>query len=77
MNGSLGLLDGITAVSPTWTDETRTRAAWGPWREDGVRGRLYVEQQSDGGPADLLTMHPVSTEVNNVRNNGPDLIAAL
>jgi putative SOS response-associated peptidase YedK len=31
----------------------------------------------DGGPADLLTMHPVSTEVNNVRNNGPDLIAAL
>jgi putative SOS response-associated peptidase YedK len=28
-------------------------------------------------PDDLLTMHPVSTEVNNVRNRGEQLIAPL
>jgi putative SOS response-associated peptidase YedK len=30
-----------------------------------------------GCPDDLLTMHAVSTDVNNVRNNRADLIAPL
>ena len=28
-------------------------------------------------PDDLLTMHPVSTEVNSVRNNGPQLLTPV
>jgi len=48
--------------------------AWGTWidREnhdiDALQGLLVP------APAELIRIHPVSTEVNNVRNNGPELI---
>jgi putative SOS response-associated peptidase YedK len=49
-------------------------SAWGSWldREDddlATLGKLLVP-----APKALLTMHPVSTEVNNVRNKGPHLV---
>jgi putative SOS response-associated peptidase YedK len=48
--------------------------AWDSWldREDddlATLGKLLVP-----APKTLLTMHPVSTEVNNVRNKGPHLV---
>jgi putative SOS response-associated peptidase YedK len=53
------------------------RSAWSDWLDPGrtdVAGvsRLLVPAASGG-----LTSHPVSTAVNNVRNNGPELTAAL
>jgi putative SOS response-associated peptidase YedK len=49
-------------------------SAWGPWLDrdnDDLEtlGRLLVP-----APPTLLTLRPVSTEVNNVRNKGPELI---
>jgi putative SOS response-associated peptidase YedK len=48
--------------------------AWDRWldrdeRDVAALGRLLVP-----APAHLLTLHPVSTEVNNPRNNGPHLV---
>jgi putative SOS response-associated peptidase YedK len=50
------------------------REAWDAWldrtNEDlELLGKLLVP-----APPQLITMHPISTEVNNVRNNGPELI---
>jgi putative SOS response-associated peptidase YedK len=48
--------------------------AWGTWLDrenhdiDALQGLLVP------APAELIRIHPVSTEVNNVRNNGPELI---
>ncbi len=46
---------------------------WGEWLDRdnddlATLGKLFVP-----APARLITIHPVSTEVNNVRNNGPQL----
>jgi putative SOS response-associated peptidase YedK len=48
--------------------------AWDSWLDRGdddlaTLGKLLVP-----APKTLLTMHPVSTEVNNVRNKGPHLV---
>ena len=48
--------------------------AWDEWLDRDNHdleslGRLFVP-----APSELITFHPVSTEVNNVRNNGPQLI---
>ena len=50
------------------------REAWDTWldrdNEDlELLGKLLVP-----APPHLITMHPVSTEVNNVRNDGPQLV---
>lgn len=48
--------------------------AWDTWLDrdnqdtDALQGLLVP------APAQLITLHPVSTEVNNVRNNGPHLV---
>ena len=47
---------------------------WDEWldrdnQDTEAVGRLLVP-----APAQLIRLHPVSTEVNNVRNNGPELI---
>lgn len=49
-------------------------SAWDAWLDRDnddldVLGKLLVPC-----PSQLLTMHPISTEVNNVRNKGPQLI---
>ena len=48
--------------------------AWNEWLDrdnhdiDALQGLLVP------APAQLIRLHPVSTDVNNVRNNGPELI---
>ena len=49
-------------------------SAWDTWLDRDIDdldllGRLLVPS-----PPELITMHPVSTEVNNVRNKGERLI---
>ncbi len=47
---------------------------WAEWLDpanDDVEGLATVFEPRDDG---VLTMHPVSTDVNNVRNNRADLI---
>ena len=50
---------------------------WDEWLDprnadlDGLQ-RLLVP-----APDDLLALHEVSTDVNNVRNNGPELVAPV
>jgi putative SOS response-associated peptidase YedK len=51
--------------------------AWDAWLDPGnadleTLGRLLVP-----APPQILTMHPVSTEVGNVRNRGPQLVHPL
>ncbi len=53
------------------------REHWVEWLDPDNRDVESLGRLLDGGPADLLTMHAVSTDVNNVRNNGPDLIAPI
>lgn len=43
-------IDHITDFQPTWTD-AESRALWGPWEDDGVTGRLWVEEKDDGSYA--------------------------
>jgi putative SOS response-associated peptidase YedK len=50
---------------------------WGPWLAEGnddldTLGKLLVP-----APPRTIDLHPVSTEVNNVRNKGADLIARV
>jgi len=50
------------------------RSAWDEWLSPEVDdtellGRLLVP-----APSEIITFHPVSTEVNNVRNKGEHLI---
>lgn len=52
-------------------------SAWAEWLDPtnddlGTLGKLLVP-----APARLFEVHPVSTVVNNVRENGPELIAAV
>lgn len=51
--------------------------AWGAWldrdnQDLDLLGRLLVPAE-----AGLIAMHPVSTDVNNVRNDGPQLVEAI
>jgi putative SOS response-associated peptidase YedK len=52
-------------------------SAWDDWLDPGnedieTLGRLLVP-----APASLITMHPVGTDVGNVRNRGPQLMEAI
>ncbi len=51
-----------------------TADRWATWLDPSNQDLASLTAMLDGGPLDLLTMQPVSTEVNNVRNNRPDLI---
>jgi putative SOS response-associated peptidase YedK len=46
---------------------------WKEWLDPANHDIEALGRLLDGGPADLLEMHEVSTDVNNVRNNRPDL----
>jgi len=50
---------------------------WATWLDPDNHDVEALATLLDGGPVDLLAMHPVSTDVNNVRNNRPDLIAPV
>jgi putative SOS response-associated peptidase YedK len=47
---------------------------WAQWLDPANQDTAALAGLLGGGPADLLAMHPVSTDVNNVRNNRADLI---
>ena len=51
-----------------------TAEHWAAWLDPSNQDLGQLTGLLDGGPPDLLTMDAVSTEVNNVRNNRPDLI---
>jgi putative SOS response-associated peptidase YedK len=47
---------------------------WAEWLDPDNRDVEALARLLDGGPSDLLEMHTVSTDVNNVRNNRSELI---
>lgn len=50
---------------------------WQAWLDPSNHDLAELAAMLDGGPPELLTMQAVSTEVNNVRNNRPELIEAI
>lgn len=47
---------------------------WEPWLDRDNHDTDVLQGFLVPAPARLIRIHPVSTEVNNVRNNGPELI---
>jgi putative SOS response-associated peptidase YedK len=54
-----------------------TADCWSAWLDPANDDLDALSSMLDGGPPDLLTMQPVSTDVNNVRNNRADLIEPI
>ena len=52
-------------------------SAWGTWLDRGNDDLVSLGELLVPAPNHLLTMHPVSTAVNNVRNRGAELIAPV
>ena len=50
-------------------------SAWDRWLDPAETDGKAAAALLVPAPSSLIRMHPVSTEVNNVRNNGPHLIA--
>lgn len=50
---------------------------WVDWLDPGYDDLDALRSMLDGGPPELLTMHEVSTDVNSVRNNRPELIEPI
>lgn len=48
--------------------------AWDPWLDRDNHDVGALRELLVPAPARLIRLHPVSTDVNNVRNNGPELI---
>jgi len=47
--------------------------AWETWLDPDVRDLELLGELLVPAPSSLITMHPVSTEVNDVRNDGPQM----
>lgn len=52
-------------------------SAWDTWLDREVDDLDLLGKLLVPAPASIITMHPVSTEVNNVRNDGEHLIAEI
>jgi len=50
---------------------------WDEWLDPGMHDLTRLQELLVPAPDDVLTMHPVSTAVNDVRNKGAELIAPL
>lgn len=50
---------------------------WASWLDPANDDLDALQAMLHGGPPDLIEMQPVSTEVNNVRNNRPELIVPV
>ena len=50
-------------------------SAWDQWLDPTNNDTAALSELLVPAPASLLTAYPVATTVNNVRNDGPDLIA--
>lgn len=51
--------------------------AWAQWLDPAIEEPGALSALLQPAPPDLLVMHAVSTQVNNVRNKGPELIAPI
>ncbi|HVE19748.1 MAG TPA: SOS response-associated peptidase family protein, partial [Ilumatobacteraceae bacterium] len=51
--------------------------AWQEWLDPGNNNVDELQRLLVPAPHNLLTMHKVSTEVNNVRNRGSELVAPI
>jgi putative SOS response-associated peptidase YedK len=49
-------------------------AAWDPWLDPDLRDTEQLVKLLGPAPDDLLVLRPVTTAVNNVRNQGPELL---
>jgi putative SOS response-associated peptidase YedK len=49
-------------------------SAWDTWLDRDIEDLDLLGKLLVPAPASLTVMHPVSTEVNNVRNDGPELV---
>jgi putative SOS response-associated peptidase YedK len=50
------------------------RGAWAAWLDPDERGQDLLRSMLTPAPEGILDIHPVSTRVNDVRNDGPDLM---
>jgi putative SOS response-associated peptidase YedK len=50
------------------------RETWDDWLDTGIQDVEYLGSLLVAPPDDVLEMYPVSTRVNSVRNDGPDLV---
>jgi len=53
------------------------RDRWADWLDPGLTDAEEVRRLLTPAAPGAFALHPVSTEVNNVRNNGPELIRAI
>lgn len=53
------------------------RSAWDTWLDRDVDDLGLLGQLLVPAPAELTVVHPISTAVNNVRNDGPELIEEI
>jgi putative SOS response-associated peptidase YedK len=53
------------------------REAWDDWLDPEVDDPEYLQSLMVPAPDDVLGMYPISTKVNNVRNEGSELLAPL
>ena len=51
--------------------------AWDFWLDPSNTDTEAVTELLVPAPSEVIRMHPVSTDVNNVRNDGPHLIERL
>jgi putative SOS response-associated peptidase YedK len=49
------------------------RASWAAWLDPDERDQDLLRSMLTAAPDGILDIHPVSTRVNDVRNDGPDL----
>jgi putative SOS response-associated peptidase YedK len=53
------------------------KSLWAEWLDPDNHDTDRLGQLLVPASDDVLTVHPVTPEVNNVRNNGPELIAPI
>lgn len=53
------------------------REAWDDWLDTDVDDAEYLQSLLEPAPDDVLDMRPISTKVNNVRNEGPELLEPI
>jgi putative SOS response-associated peptidase YedK len=50
------------------------RETWDDWLDPAFDDRDYLGSLLEPAPDDVLGMYPISTRVNNARNQGPELL---
>lgn len=53
------------------------REAWEDWLDPEFDDAEYLTSLLEPAPDEVLDMRPISTRVNNVRNEGPELLEQI